>query len=156
VTTAHAEGSDASLTKVVEVACTPERAFELFTTSIGEWWPLPTHSVYGSDAASVSMGGIGQEIVETSISGARTVWGTITAWEAGRLLRFTWHPGIDLQEATDVEVRFTPTPHGTRVRLEHRGWEKRRDPAAKRAQYESGWGVVLDHLARAVTQLQRR
>lgn len=131
--------------KHVEVSSTPERAFMLFTRAIGEWWPLPTHSVFGEDARSVRMGeGVGAGIVEISATGQESRWGTITIWQPGRELGFTWHPGIDLAESTDVTVRFIPTQRGTRVELEHRGWERRLDAAASRAGYEQGWVPVLD------------
>jgi len=35
----------APLTKAVVVDCSVERAFEVFTDRLGEWWPLATHSV---------------------------------------------------------------------------------------------------------------
>jgi len=134
----------APIVKRVEVRCSPDRAFEIFTASIGEWWPLPTHSVYDADAVSVAMEPrLGGEIVERSTSGETAPWGTITTWEPGRRLAFTWYPGLSLDEATDVEVRFTPSARGTVVELEHSGWERRREPVAKRAQYEQGWTPVL-------------
>jgi uncharacterized protein YndB with AHSA1/START domain len=48
----------------------------------------------------------------------------VLAWEPGRRLVFEWRgksfaPG----ERTEVEVRFEPVEGGTRVTLEHRGWE---------------------------------
>jgi uncharacterized protein YndB with AHSA1/START domain len=134
--------------RTVEVSCAPERAFELFTRAIGEWWPLPTHSVYGEASTSVRMGdGVGAEIVETGAGGEESRWGTITAWEPGRELGFTWHPGTDPEESTDVTVRFVATVRGTQVELAHRGWERRRDGATIRAGYEQGWVPVLDRFA---------
>jgi hypothetical protein len=103
----------APVVKSVEVACAPEWAFELFTSGIGQWWPLLTHSVFGKEAASVVMGaGIGEQIVETSAAGERSSWGTIVGWEPGRSVAFTWHPGLPPEETTDVVVRFTPTARG--------------------------------------------
>jgi hypothetical protein len=134
----------APIVKRVEVRCSPDRAFEIFTASIGEWWPLATQSVYETDAASVTMDlRPGGAIVETSRSGETAPWGTITAWEPVRRVAFTWHPGLPLDEATDVEVRFAPSERGTIVELEHSGWERRREPAAKRTNYERGWDPVL-------------
>jgi hypothetical protein len=134
--------------RVIDVSCSPQRAFELFTRAIGEWWPLPSHSVYGDDSRSVRMGeGVGAEIVETSASGEQSRWGTITSWLPAHELGFTWHPGVDLAESTDVTVRFAATEHGTRVELEHRGWERRRDAKAIRAGYHDGWVPVLARFA---------
>jgi hypothetical protein len=44
---------------------------------------------------------------------------------------------------TEVEVRFAEDGTGTRVDLEHRGWEKR--TAEDRAAYDTGWDQVLGH-----------
>jgi hypothetical protein len=35
------------------------------------------------------------------------------------------------------------TADRTRVRLEHRGWERLADPAGQRTGYDAGWDVVL-------------
>jgi len=134
--------------KAVEVRCTPERAFELFTRSIGEWWPLASHSVYGEAAAGLRLGpGVGGQIIETSSSGEEVRWGTVTSWAPGSELGFTWHPGMPLDEATEVTVRFTASERGTQVELEHRGWERRDDSAAMRARYDQGWVPVLARFA---------
>ena len=44
-------------------------------------------------------------------------------------------------------MRFSPEGDGTRVELEHRGWERvAADAETKRANYDSGWDVVLGKL----------
>jgi uncharacterized protein YndB with AHSA1/START domain len=49
-----------------------------------------------------------------------------------------------------VEVRFTPEDGGTRVDLEHRGWERAGAAAEKAApQYGGGWDLVLARYAAA-------
>ena len=45
------------LVKSVVVAAAQERAFELFTAEIGQWWPLLTHSV-GGESATYSGAGV--------------------------------------------------------------------------------------------------
>ena len=144
MTAESAPAALAPIVKRVEVRCSPDRAFEIFTASIGEWWPLATYSVFEADAASVTMDPrSGGSIMETSKTGESTPWGTITTWEPGRRLAFTWYPGLPLDEATNVEVRFAPSAQGTLVELEHSGWERRREPAATRANYERGWAPLL-------------
>lgn len=134
--------------KTVDVRCSTERAFELFTRGIGEWWPLATHSVYGDAATDVRMGaGVGGEIVETGPSGEESRWGTVTTWQPGRELAFSWHPGRGLDEATEVTVRFVASERGTRVELEHRGFERRENPEAVRANYDTGWIPVMERFA---------
>jgi uncharacterized protein YndB with AHSA1/START domain len=137
--------------KSVTVPAGPQRAFELFTAHLHEWWPLATHSVGGQDAASVAFGaGPGGVILETMIDGTTSVWGTITRWEPARRVSFTWHPGTPESEATLVDVTFTPSgPGSTAVRLTHSGWERRPDGAAARENYDSGWNPVIESFARA-------
>ena len=129
----------------------PATAFEVFTGRIGQWWPLEDLSVYGSGG---SVGFTDGRIVERSAAGEATVWGTVTRWEPGAALAFTWHPGGPPEQASDVEVTFTAADSQTLVTLTHAGWERFADPAATRAEYEQGWPVVLsryrDDMARGV------
>jgi uncharacterized protein YndB with AHSA1/START domain len=131
--------------KTVTVPAAAQRAFELFTAHIHEWWPLQTHSVGGDHAASVAFGaGAGGEIVETLADGTTSVWGTVTDWEPPHRVAFTWHAGIPPAEATRVEVTFTEDePGSTVVRLVHSGWEHRPDGTSVRDGYESGWDPVI-------------
>jgi hypothetical protein len=47
-------------------------------------------------------------------------------------------------------VRFEQEGDGTRVELEHRGWERVMDEAAEmRASYDTGWERVLCEFAEA-------
>jgi len=139
--------SQTSLTPVVKrltVPCTPQRAFEIFTDRMADWWPLPTHSVGGDHAVSVHIDGrAGGEIVETIDDGRTSVWGTVTVWEPPSRVAFTWHPGQSSQEATSVEVTFRPEGASTLVTLTHSGWADRADGRAARQAYETGWDGVL-------------
>lgn len=131
--------------KSVTVPAAPQRAFELFTAHIQDWWPLKTHSVGTEHAAGIAFGeGAGGAIVETLADGTTSVWGTVTEWDPPRRVAFTWHPGTAEAEATRVEVTFTQDgPGSTVVRLFHSGWERRPDGAAAREGYDSGWEPVI-------------
>ena len=131
--------------KTVSVQAPADRAFEAFTRGMAAWWPLATHSVYEADAAGVVVEeGLGGRIVETSSAGEESVWGTITGWEPPRRLAFTWHPGRGDETAQEVEVRFTPDGSGTRVELEHRGWEKLGEWMHQVLEnYATGWDLVF-------------
>lgn len=144
--------SISSLRKVVTVETTPQRAFELFTKGIQQWWPLATHSVGEQQAVGVTFGeGVGGTIVETLADGTRTVWARVTRWEPPHVVAFTWHPGNPESEAGHVEVTFTPdTPGSTVVELVHTGWERRPDGARAREGYDTGWNIVLNQFVRAV------
>ena len=141
--------------KSVIVPASPDRAFEIFTASFGDWWPLATHSVGADQAASVTFPiGIGGIILETLADGTTTAWGTITGWEPPDRVAFSWHAGTPEAEAGLVEVVFTPSGSGsTLVELTHTGWENRPDGPSARAGYETGWDPVIEQYARAASAL---
>lgn len=141
--------------KSVTVPAAPQRAFELFTAHIYQWWPLATHSVGAEHAVGVVFGeGAGAAIVETMADGSTAVWGTVTRWEPPHRVAFTWHPGAAEAEATRVEVTFTQSgPGSTVVRLVHSGWERRPDSASARENYDSGWEPVIGRFAETAARL---
>jgi uncharacterized protein YndB with AHSA1/START domain len=143
--------SAAPVRKSVTVPAAPQRAFELFTAHMHEWWPLATHSVGGEQSVRVTFGdGAGAAIVETMADGATCVWGTITHWEPPHRVAFTWHAGTAETEATRVDVTFTESGAGrTEVRLVHSGWERRPDGASARETYDSGWDPVISSFGEA-------
>jgi len=135
--------------KSVTVACGPERAFRVFTEGIAAWWPLETHSVGEKDAETVVLEGReGGRFYERLRSGEEHDWGHVTVWDPPSRLSYTWYPGRGQGTAGEVEMRFVPDGAGTRVELEHRGWENYGpgvDEMVKR--YETGWEHVLDRYA---------
>jgi uncharacterized protein YndB with AHSA1/START domain len=135
--------------KSVLVPAAPQRAFELFTAHIQEWWPLRTHSVGAADAVGITFGeGVGAAIIETLADGTTSKWGTITEWQPPHRVAFTWHAGTPEPEATLVEVTFAKDgPGSTVVRLVHSGWERRPDGASARDGYDSGWEPVIGRFA---------
>jgi|SRR5580704_9341807 uncharacterized protein YndB with AHSA1/START domain len=142
--------------KTVTVPAAPQRAFELFTAHIREWWPLRTHSVGEEQAAGLVFGDAeGAVITETLADGTESVWGTVTAWEPPHRVAFTWHPGSAEAGATNVDVTFTEEePGSTVVRLVHSGWERRADGAAARNGYDSGWEPVVSRFAEAAERIR--
>ncbi len=131
--------------RTVLVPLAPSDAFDLFVRRMAEWWPLLTHSCANEDAASCHVEpGVGGRIVERTKSGELHEWGTMLGWQEPAMLRFTWHPGMPLERATEVEVTFEAEGAGTRVSLEHRLWERFGEEAERvRGRYESGWAHVL-------------
>jgi len=137
--------------KSIIVAVTPERAFTVFTQRADAWWPLEGKSMFKERARTLTYEPrVGGEVYETSVDGERGVWGRILAWSPPDSFRMTWHPGRDESTAQELEVRFVAVAGGTRVELEHRGWEKLLDQGpASRADYDGGWIAVLDALVDA-------
>jgi uncharacterized protein YndB with AHSA1/START domain len=129
-----------------------EDAFDRFTSQIGSWWPLATHSLGGADHA-VSVGfehlDAGGELVERTRSGDRHVWGTIVGVDRPRFISFTWHVGREPDGAQLIEVAFEPHADGTTgVTLTHSGWERLGDKAREaRDSYDTGWAPVLARFA---------
>lgn len=127
----------------VDVPLPVERAFALFTERMESWWPLHAFSIFGAESAGVVLEARpGGRIVETATDGRRDTWGEIAVWEPPHRLLLTWHPGT--AERTEVEVTFEPHGDGTRVRLEHRGWEAFAERADEvRGRYLNGWPRVF-------------
>ncbi len=135
--------------KRLTVASDPERAFRRFTTELGTWWPLRSHSVGQAQAEAVTMEErVGGRIVERIRGGREAIWGTVTAWDPPHRIAFTWHPGREPATAQDVEVRFTAAGAATHVELVHSGFERlgRRARTARRG-YPIGWAYVLGRYA---------
>lgn len=121
-------------------------AFAVFTERIGQWWPVDVHSVHGAGATVAFVDpGVGARIVESKDGAPDAVWGTVSHWEPGELVAFTWHPGNGPASASRVEVRFEEADGKTLVVLEHSGWEVFGEEAAQaREEYDHGWPTVLD------------
>jgi uncharacterized protein YndB with AHSA1/START domain/uncharacterized protein YciI len=124
----------------VLVQASTDKAFEIFTARIGDWWPVVAHSVHGEGGTVAFEDG---RLVERAAGGEVCLWGTVTRWEPPALVAFSWHPGEPDGPQTHVTVSFTASGEQTLVRLEHSGWEVLADPAATRAVYDEGWPEVL-------------
>ncbi len=145
----NAQATVPPVIRSVTVAVPVERAFEVFTRRIADWWPLHTHGVFGEDAAGLRLDS--ERLVERSRDGEEAVWGEVLAWEPPTRLVLTWHPGAgDDEPMTEIEVSFRAQGAATTVVLEHRGWEALGERGAEvRGGYNSGWGTVLDLYASA-------
>ncbi|HET8756610.1 MAG TPA: SRPBCC domain-containing protein [Solirubrobacteraceae bacterium] len=131
------------------VACDSARAFALWAEQTTRWWPHG-HSVSADPRLTVTFEPRpGGRIFERTPSGAEHDWGEVLAWEPPHRLVYLWHLRFDRADATEVEVSFTPLPEGTRVRIEHRGWERLGAAAAERRERNRrGWAGVTEHYRR--------
>lgn len=138
------------VTREILVAVTPAHAFDAFTQSIGKWWPTATHSMSSGVCKAPSRDVImelyeGGRIYEIMANGEESTWGKITRWSSGQLVAFTWHVGRAPEQHTHVEVSFTASEAGTKVRLVHTDWERLGDEAkTQRDGYAKGWVGVFD------------
>ena len=134
----------APVTKSIVVGCDRDTAFQVFTHEIGTWWPTETHSINAGEVREVVWEEReGGEVYEISVTGERCRWATVLTWEPPHRLVIAWQVNPD-RLGTEVEVRFTPEAGGTRVELEHRGWESLTDSGAMRRSYDTGWDHVLE------------
>jgi uncharacterized protein YndB with AHSA1/START domain len=133
------------IVKSVTVNAPLQRAFELFTDGIATWWPLETHSVAEDRAETcVFEARQGGRIFERTATGEEHLWGAVVVWEPPHRVVYTWHPGRGEETAQEVEMHFSVERDGTRIDLEHRGWDRYGDGAAEMLRnYHGGWDYVL-------------
>ncbi|WP_112240029.1 SRPBCC domain-containing protein [Kribbella monticola] len=133
----------------VEVPLDPVTAFTVFTADIGTWWKRGTR--YWNDAErgqelrfEAEVGGRLIEVHDLD-SGEGFEIGRVLVWEPGQRLVFTWRQGDwGDAESTDVEVRFEPVGSGTRVTVEHGGWDRVGSATPDLAEgYGHGWAELL-------------
>lgn len=139
-----------SVVASIEVALDPATAFAIFTEEIGQWWrPGPINWNDSRKAVGIRIDGhMGGHWIEVHNAGTGEGFdcGRITGWEPG--VRFTLEyrdAGHDLDDTT-VEVRFDAVGDGTRVTLEHSGWEHvaARVVRQKRNAKRYGWANILN------------
>lgn len=132
----------AAIQKTITVDAPLETAFETFTKRMGDWWPGEPHTVFEDRVAVVVDERVGGRVYERAADGQEADWADVIAWEPPRRLVLRWRVNPE-RGPTEVEVRFSPDGGGTRVDLEHRGWDQVGDPEG-RARYDGGWNNVLE------------
>jgi uncharacterized protein YndB with AHSA1/START domain len=138
----------------ITVAAPVEDAWRTFTEELGSWWPVMKHSIGEARVTEVLVeGGAGGRIFERWDDGTEYVWADVVEWDEPSKLTLSWHPNREGDRVTEIDVRFEAEGDGTRVTLEHRGWETLGDVAAEaRESYETGWPPVLELFARKANE----
>jgi uncharacterized protein YndB with AHSA1/START domain len=145
----------------ITVQAPPERAFAVFTTGFGTWWPIESHHIGETMATEAVMEThAGGRWFERDADGKECDWGYVTEIDPPHRLLLAWHLNPewgfdpDPAKATEVEVTFTATGDGgTLVELEHRGFEKHGETGVKMRDAVSapgGWTDLLELYAKAV------
>jgi uncharacterized protein YndB with AHSA1/START domain len=103
----------------LRVAATPERAFEAFTTEIGQWW-RPNELFRFTDASASGRlafePGPGGRLMEQQSGGEIFEIGQVTVWEPPDRLAFSWRQAsFSPDQRTEVHVRFEHVGSETRV-----------------------------------------
>ena len=149
--------------KSIVVAADQQRAFDVFTTLHGTWWPAVYHIGTADYQTAVIEPFAGGRWYERGVDGSESVWGHVLVWEPPRRLVLAWQISAEWQFepslVTEIEVRFEPSgDNRTRVVLEHRHLERFGARAAEmRAIFDSGgvtgapqgWGGILRQYADA-------
>ncbi|HXN91305.1 MAG TPA: SRPBCC domain-containing protein [Candidatus Sulfotelmatobacter sp.] len=127
------------------VACTPEHAFDTWTSRATAWWP-PDHTVSHERGAEIVFEArAGGRIYERTSNGTEIEWGEIVEWDRPRRLRYLWRIATEPENATDVEIVFRKMGDDTtEVEIEHGGWERLGEiGTAWREANHAGWDGVL-------------
>ena len=137
------------VTATVEVAVDPATAFAIFTEEIGQWWrPGPINWNDPRKAIGIRIEpGVGGRWIEVydGVTGEGFECGRILVWEPGVRFIFLYRDAGHEIDDTEVEIRFEAIDGGTRVTLEHRGWDKvLPNLASKRSELKRwGWTNIL-------------
>jgi uncharacterized protein YndB with AHSA1/START domain len=138
--------------KSITVPVSQGRAFEVFCSQMGRWWPLDDKrlgSVKAEDAVLEPRAG--GRWYEVGIDGSECDWGRVLAYEPPSRLVLDWQVSarwqFDPDLHTEVEIVFIEAGSQlTRVELEHRGLEAYSDDASRMtAIFDSpdGWAGLL-------------
>jgi uncharacterized protein YndB with AHSA1/START domain len=152
----------------LRIAAPPLRVFQAFTEEISLWWRpngLFAFTPRSPGQMAFEDGEGGRRLVERLASGKVFEVGRVRVWTPGERLVVGWRqatfaPGMD----TEVEVRFEAVAEGTRVTVEHRGWDSVPQAHVARHTFPDGlflrrhgewWQVLLASLAAGATSGQQ-
>lgn len=140
--------------KTIEVRCSVEHAFRVFTERIDLWWP-PGHR-WGPASILFLEAGEGGRFGERLPDGEERVLGAVLAWEPPRRLVYSWWPGA-IEAPTRVEVRFSAGEASTRVEVRHTIGESGLGDAwpGRAAIFTSAWDEVMAAFEAAVEEERR-
>lgn len=142
------------IVQTIQVKAAPARAFELFATRMGEWWPKGKTVGGNSHVEIVIEPKAEGRWFERDAEGNETQWGKVLAWEPPSRLLLGWQLNTawryDPDFLTEVELSFEPANGGgTLVTLEHRNLERFGAGAdERRKSLNGGWPAMLGAFAR--------
>ncbi len=123
--------TDLAVRKTITVAAPRQRAFDVFTTGMTDWWLRDSHHI-GEQApeAVVIEPRAGGRWFERAPDGKECDWGRVLEWEPPSRVVLAWHLDADWKydpdpaKSTELEVQFiSEGPAATRVELVHCGFE---------------------------------
>ena len=152
--------TDLAVHKTTTVAVPQQRAFDVFTAHMTDWWLLGSQRIGEVVPEAVVMEPReGGRWFERAPDGTECDWGTVLAWEPPSRVRLAWHLDADWQydadpaRATQIEVQFVPEGEAsTRVVLVHGGIEIHGDRAREvyaAIDSPNGWSGLLARFGEA-------
>jgi uncharacterized protein YndB with AHSA1/START domain len=147
--------TDLAVRKTITVAAPQQRAFDVFTTGMTDWWLRESHHIgERSPEAVVVEPHAGGRWFERAPDGTECDWGRVVEWEPPARVLLAWHLNADWNydpdpaKATELEVQFIAEgPASTRVELVHRGLEVHGDRAQEvhdGIDSPEGWASLLE------------
>lgn len=138
----------APVVRTIEVAVSPQRAFDLFAGHMGKWWHEGHHIAAQPFADIVVERREGGRWYEVDADGTETDWGKVLEWGPPGRLVLAWQLRADFTYDPDfqneVELTFAPAEGGTLVTLTHHNLHRFGDAAAAMApSLSEGWGMLL-------------
>lgn len=135
---------DEVLVRTIELDCSPDHAFDVFTRMIDAWWPRG-HRKH-RDGALRLQPVAGGALIDRAPDGTEFLMGEVTGIEPPRRLDLDWYPG-SAASPTSVEIRFAEHEAGTLVTVTHRPLLETKSLWPQRvALFTKGWETVLPAL----------
>jgi uncharacterized protein YndB with AHSA1/START domain len=158
--------TDLSIRRTIVVETDQERAFSVFTSRMGAWWPPVYHIGKAAYETAIVEPFAGGRWYERGVDGSECDWGRVLVWNNPSKIVLTWQISpdweYDLDLVTEIEVTFVAEgPKRTRVDFEHRHLERFGRRAAEMLAIFStggvpgsalGWSGILKEFA-AVAEL---
>ena len=142
-----------SITQEMEIQCSIEQAFELFTHGFGKWWPCEySWSQAGMESIGIEPK-VGGRCTEIGSKGFQLDWGRVLKWSPPERLTITWQidpnrvPQPNPENASTIDIVFKAVSDSeTEVLFEHRDIHKHGEGAqayrdALNSEY--GWPFIL-------------
>jgi uncharacterized protein YndB with AHSA1/START domain len=141
----------APVRKSIRVKASQARAFEVFTSGLGRWWPRDKGIGKMPMKSAVMETRLGGRWFELAEDGTRTNVGRIIVWEPPSRFVMTWDINSqwkpDTTISSEVEVKFIAEgADAARVELEHRKFEQMGAEAGEkmRRDVDGGWPGMLE------------
>jgi hypothetical protein len=146
-----------TIRRQIVVGCAQQRAFEVFTARMTDWWPKEHHIGSAPIEEVIIEPREGGRWYTRHADGSETSTGYVATWDPYDRVVLTWQIGADWTYdpglVTHVELRFVAeAADRTRVELEHRDLDRYgADTDKMRATFEApgAWDATLAAFAAA-------